>query len=177
MRIIVADTGPVNYLVALGRAGMLRELYGGVTIPPAVRVELLHPRTPEPVRRWELNAPTWFDVIVPTGEAELPTAGSGEREAIRLAKDLGAPLLCDDRQAVRAARSEGLKVTGTLGVLIEAHARGRLSIKAEIARLGDETSFHIPDATTLAEIVAEAHALRAEVLRAEALRAEARLDP
>jgi len=49
--IVVADTGPLNYLILLGHIEVLHILYGEVVIPPAVQDELLDPSAPEPVSR------------------------------------------------------------------------------------------------------------------------------
>ncbi len=40
MKVVVADTSPLNYLVQIGEVGILRELYGTIVIPVEVFVEL-----------------------------------------------------------------------------------------------------------------------------------------
>jgi len=42
--IVVADTSPIHYLVQLGEADLLPELYGRVLVPSAVVEELRHPK-------------------------------------------------------------------------------------------------------------------------------------
>jgi len=49
--IVVADTGPIHYLVLSGHIGLLNQLYGEVVIPEAVRKELSHPSAPPEIRR------------------------------------------------------------------------------------------------------------------------------
>ena len=44
--IVVADTGPIHYLVLSGFIETLRDLYGGVVLPEAVKDELSHPAAP-----------------------------------------------------------------------------------------------------------------------------------
>ena len=38
--IVIADTGPLRYLILIEEISLLRSLYGQITIPPAVRSEL-----------------------------------------------------------------------------------------------------------------------------------------
>ena len=47
--IVVADSGPIHYLILLGEAGLLEKLYGVVRIPGAVAVELSAPGAPAEV--------------------------------------------------------------------------------------------------------------------------------
>ena len=46
--IVIADTGPINYLILIGEIEVLPELYHRVTIPPSVCEELGRPGAPEP---------------------------------------------------------------------------------------------------------------------------------
>jgi predicted nucleic acid-binding protein len=50
--IVVSNTSPLNYLVLVGSAEVLPQLFRDVYAPPEVIAELLDPRTPEVVRRW-----------------------------------------------------------------------------------------------------------------------------
>ncbi len=56
MRIVVADTSPIRYLLVIGEIEILPALFGTVIIPTVVRDELCHPRAPEAVRTW-IQAP------------------------------------------------------------------------------------------------------------------------
>jgi predicted nucleic acid-binding protein len=60
--IVIADTSPLNYLILISEAAVLRDLYGRVVIPAAVREELTSRYSPDPVRRWMENAPQWLEV-------------------------------------------------------------------------------------------------------------------
>ncbi len=54
-------------------------------------------------------------------------------------------LLIDDRRGIRAARQQGLRVTGTLGVLDLAAGRGLVDFADAIRKL-EGTSFRRPEA-------------------------------
>lgn len=63
--------------------------------------------------------------------------GKGERETIALAIQTNADLVVmDDQEGRRLARSQGLLITGTIGVLIEAHERKLIaSLRQEMDHL------------------------------------------
>lgn len=60
--IVIADTTPINYLVLIDQANVLRELYGRVVIPQAVFTELRSSDTPEAVREWIAKSPEWMEI-------------------------------------------------------------------------------------------------------------------
>jgi predicted nucleic acid-binding protein len=138
--LVIADTGPVNYLVLIGHIDILPTLFGTVILPSAVRDELADIGSPPPVRDWIANPPSWLDVrVTPNDEAtveSLRALDAGEVAAILLAIELRADLLLmDDREGVIAARSQGFVVTGTLGVLSLAAERRLLNLAEAFERL------------------------------------------
>lgn len=146
MRIVVADTGPLNYLVLIGAIGVLPKLFDQVLAPQAVFDELTDRDTPPPTRAWVTQAPDWFTIHpdpAQTGHDETTAAlDVGERAAIALAVALKADLvLMDDRDGVIVARAKGLAATGTLGVLDLAARRGLIDLAEAVARL-KATSFY-----------------------------------
>src|SRR5260370_25171946 len=62
MRLVVADTGPLHYLVLTGDIELLPTLFDRVLVPEAVRNELPHTEAPAAVRAWIAQAPAWLDV-------------------------------------------------------------------------------------------------------------------
>jgi predicted nucleic acid-binding protein len=134
--ILVADAGPLHYLILLGRVDLLPALFGEVVIPAAVRQELTHPQSPLPVKAWMETAPSWARfVAAATIDASL-SLGTGEREAIAIALELHADLLLvDDKKARRIAQQHGIPVTGTLGLLKVAHDRGLIALTEALPQL------------------------------------------
>ena len=62
MRLIVADTSPLYYLVTINEIDLLPRLFGTVLIPEAVHDELRHPSTPQTVWLWATSPPAWLEV-------------------------------------------------------------------------------------------------------------------
>jgi predicted nucleic acid-binding protein len=146
MRLVVADTGPLNYLVLTGDIALLATLFDRVLIPQAVRDELAHPDAPALVREWIAHPPAWLEVRPnpdrDSGGRMMAALDDGEHAAIALSIAVGADLvLMDDREGVAVARRKGLAVTGTLGVLDVAARRGMIDLAEAFTRL-KATSFY-----------------------------------
>lgn len=137
MQLVIADTGPINYLILIERVGILPLLFEKVILPSVVRDELT--AAPPLVRQWIADPPAWVEVRQTAHvhrDATLENLDAGERDAIALAVDLHADLLLmDDREGVIAARSKGLTVAGTLGVLGLAAHHGLIDLAESFDRL------------------------------------------
>jgi len=136
MRLVVGDTGPLNYLVLIGASDILPKLFETVLVPQAVCDELRHPEAPAVVRAWATQPPAWLDVRPSPAAANDDPAwrplDAGERAALALNADL---VLMDDRAGVAVARQHGFAVTGTLGVLDLAARRGLVDLADALTRL------------------------------------------
>jgi predicted nucleic acid-binding protein len=146
MRLVVADTGPLNYLVLTGDIELLPKLFGRVLAPQGVRDELADRDAPAAVRAWVAQKPAWLEVRpdpdIRPDDATTPALDLGERAAIALALAVKADLvLMDDQEGVAVARREGLAVTGTLGVLDLAARRAMVDLAEAFTRL-KATSFY-----------------------------------
>jgi predicted nucleic acid-binding protein len=130
--IVVADSGPLHYLILLDHAELLHRFYGEVVVPDAVAAELTAPSTPSIVREWISLPPSWLNVTaVEPGQLQPITQDLdlGERSAIALAVALQADLVLIDEAAGRAeAKRRKLRVTGTLGVLGAAAEQGLVDV-------------------------------------------------
>ena len=116
--IVVADSGPLHYLILLEHTELLRRFYGQVVVPEPVASELSAAGAPAVVREWITKPPTWVDVRAVTPDAVSMITDDldlGERAAIALAETMHADLLLIDEAAGRAeAKRRQLRVTGTL---------------------------------------------------------------
>jgi predicted nucleic acid-binding protein len=160
VRLIVADTSPINYLVLIGHVDILPQLFEKVFMPAVVRNELADIEAPSAVREWITRPPAWLEVqsvASDTCDVELQRLDEGEQAAIALAVALGADLvLIDERHGAAAARGKGLAVTGTIGVLDLAAKQGLVDLREAFDRL-KRTTFRYP-----AEIIEDLLKQRAE---------------
>ena len=103
--IVVADSGPLHYLILLEHIELLQRFYGQVLVPEPVASELSAAGAPRIVREWIAEPPTWVAVRPVTPEAVSMVTDEldlGERAAIALAETLHADLLLIDEAAGRA---------------------------------------------------------------------------
>lgn len=129
--LIVSDSGPLIYLGAVHRLELLGELYGEVIVPAQVFHEVAVAGAGEPGAA-EVASCAFLRVerVADDDPVRLALArdlDAGEAAALALARALSADLvLVDERKGRTAARSLGLRVRGTLGVLLDAKRAGRL---------------------------------------------------
>ena len=57
MSLVVADSGPIQYLILCEAIEVLPKLYGQLLIPAAVADELTHAHTPPAVSHWMREMP------------------------------------------------------------------------------------------------------------------------
>ena len=136
---IICNTSPLQYLHQLGALEVLPKLITTVTIPPAVQDEL------SAGRKLGLNLPDiesldWLTVRRPSSAVVLPMVtdlGAGEREVLALALETtDAVCVLDDALARQVASALRLRITGTLGVLIDAKRAGLISfVRPQIDQL------------------------------------------
>ncbi len=153
----VSNTTPLIHLARIGELELLRDLYGGAVVPPAVLREA-EPRiggvvTAAITEGWMVEqAPVNLSYA---DELERVLGGRGEAEAIALAAELpDAILLIDERAARNMARARGLHVRGSLGILLDGKRQGRLAaVRPYLDRLR-ATGFWLDDRTYAAVLQA-----------------------
>jgi len=149
MRVVVADTSPINYLVLIDRINLLRDLYCQIVIPVEVFHELKAEGAPAPVAAWIQSQPDWVDVRSVSSSAAITAdelgigLDAGETAAIQLAlAEAGSLLLIDEALGRSAATRLGLDNTGTLGVLVDAAVAGFVDLGSSLEKLRS-TNFRI----------------------------------
>lgn len=148
MTVIVSDTSPIRSLAFLGRLDLLRFIYGQIIVPPAVAGELAfgHSRPEVTIVDFEfltVRAPASAQRVMELrGQVDL-----GEAEAIALAEEhADCLILIDERRGRRLAKSLGLDVVGTVGIVLEAKQRGLIPEAGPLLkRLRDENDFYLSD--------------------------------
>lgn len=139
--LVVSNSSPLIALATIDRLTFLSTLFKTVLIPPAVKSEIA-PSLPA--------LQPWLNVKALAGA--LPTAvlrgqlGDGERQALALAMECKADLLIvDDLPARRIASASGLRVVGTLGILLAGKRHGLINaLRPELDQLLKHSFFMSP---------------------------------
>ena len=150
--IVVSDTSPITSLAAIGQLDLLQKLYSKILIPEAVYQELTGTETPVP-GSCEVKTLEWIEVRQVTNRSLVTTLlgqqlDEGECEAIALFIEVNAELLLiDERQGRAEADRLGLRITGLLGVLVEAkRKRFILAVKPVLDDLIATAQFRVANA-------------------------------
>jgi hypothetical protein len=119
--IVVSDTSPLHYFIAVKHAHLLQKLFTEVFVPPAVVRELSHASTPMVIQEGTMDRPAWLTVhslVRPLAPELTASLHRGEAEAIQLAEEQNAGLLIlDEWKGRMIAQSRGVPLTGALGIL------------------------------------------------------------
>ncbi len=127
-KMIVINTGPIIALVAaLGNLSILKHLYKDVLVPLEVCSEILQGGLSSFAVK-EFNDATWLSkqhepqTISPFLSQTLDI---GEASVVQLALQRNISTVCiDEAVGRRVARLNGLKLTGSIGILIRAQKEG-----------------------------------------------------
>jgi len=134
--IIISDTSCLILLQKIGQLDLLPKLYSQIFVTPIIEKEFgsdlpKEIRVREPL---DINLLRTLSQFVDTGEAS----------AIALAFEFeNSVLVLDDRKARKFASSLGLKLTGTLGILLKAKQMGFLSSMKQVLDDLTRTDFRI----------------------------------
>jgi len=124
---VICNTSPLQYLHQLDLLHILPALAGHIVVPQAVAAEVARGMAAS-VSLPDLTAVEWVIVRRPISAAALPLItdlGSGESEVLALALESRDPVVViDDALARRVAAMLGIRLTGTLGLLLDAKHAG-----------------------------------------------------
>ena len=140
MQKVVSNSSPLIHLAKIEKLNLLESFFSEVLVPDAIYREcVVEGRERDDAAK--IAKANWIRVRkikdVNLKRALMMELDEGEAEAIVLALEESADLiLLDDYEARRVARSFGLKVSGTIGILIKAKREGKIkSLKDEIEGL------------------------------------------
>ena len=145
-QIIISDTSCLIGLTNIGLLDILNSLYETVLVTQEVASEY-----GEPLPKWILVTAVKDSTKT---DAYSRFIDLGEASSIAPAMEInGAILIVDDREARQFAISLGIKISGTLGIIIQAYKQGIISdLSAAIFGL-QQNGFHLPSNTN--EIIAK----------------------
>jgi predicted nucleic acid-binding protein len=127
---IICNTSPLQYLHQLNQLHLIPTLAGRIIIPPAV-VDEIATGIAWGIDLPDLQALDWLDIQPPLSRIAVPLVthlGPGETEVIMLAMELSdAVVILDDALARKNAELLGIRVTGTLGLLLDAKRAGLIA--------------------------------------------------
>lgn len=117
--ILIADSSALVALSIVNQLDVLEKIFGEVYVPRAVYNEVKQENKEESQR---LEAYCHNRVLDISSSFNFNiTLGQGESEAIVLYEEKHADfLLCDDKKAKKFAQNFGIKVIGSLGILLKA---------------------------------------------------------
>ena len=135
---IVVDTTVLSNLARAKRTNLLEKIHGQIIIPSQVHEEILkgiaagYDFLEEADKIVEAD---WAKLAVLENERErtlfrnlLDVVGYGEAAGIAIAKERSLLFFSDDRKARQVAQDQGVKISGTLGMLELLVEEGKLSI-------------------------------------------------
>ena len=146
---VVCNSSPLIHLAKIGKLELLKDYFTEISIPEAVYREcVIDGKDREDAKRIENAA--WIRVVdirnIDLKKAFNTVLDEGESEAIVLALQESADLiLLDDYEARELARTYGLKITGTIGLLIKAKYEGDISSIGEMLKKLRRTGFWLSD--------------------------------
>lgn len=149
MQKVISNSSPIIHLAKIERLGLLKEYFQIITIPKAVYTECISEgKDREEVQL--IKDAEWIKMLQVKDQKFVKLLRSsiddGEAEAIALHLEISGDLiLLDDFEAREKARLYGLKITGTVGILLRAKLDGKIcSLKEDFDRL-KVTGFRISD--------------------------------
>src|SRR3990167_3894359 len=142
-KVIIADSSPLIAFGSIDQLSIVFKLFGKVLIPQTVAQECLadsmRPGATAIAKTIETHKIQIHSSIMFEGIDELlAILDQGEAEAISLAHSLKLPLVIDEKLGRGIAREMGIKIIGTVGILLLAKEKKIIkSIKPILQKLKD----------------------------------------
>ena len=134
MRKIICNTTPILSLIKINKLDLLEKLYGKIIIPYAVFEEVEEGKEKQYYQ--DLSKLSWIEienVKNQLADFRFDKIDDGEAEVLILAKEKNADLvIMDELMGRRFARQIGLKLTGTMGILLKAKEKGFINSVSEL---------------------------------------------
>ncbi|MFW9964756.1 MAG: DUF3368 domain-containing protein [Candidatus Sifarchaeia archaeon] len=153
--IAIINSSPLIYLGKLGLLGLLQQLFDQILTVDTVKEEVLDVSESE----YAILQSAFSDWLIVSEVPDSPLADKlsemglhqGEIDALVLAyhikkQESDSVIVIDDLAARDVARTLGLRMTGTIGIILSATNKGILSKKeshAKVRYLVEETTFHM----------------------------------
>jgi predicted nucleic acid-binding protein len=135
---VVSNSTPLIALSRINKLSLLKEYFGEIYIPQEVYEEVVT-RGGYLFGADEVASAEWIKVETVKNRIAVESLSialdKGEAEAIVLAREKDGMLLIDEGDGRRTAESLGLKITGTVGILLLASADGQLDFKKTLDEL------------------------------------------
>lgn len=133
---IVSDTSCLILLQKIGHLHLLKELFGSILITSNVAEE------------FSAELPGYFHIQNPGDPNYLKILSTfldkGEASAIALALELeSALLIIDEAKGRREAKALGMKITGTIGVLMLAKEKNLIKALKPVFQKMEKTNFRL----------------------------------
>ena len=145
MRKVIVNSTPIIALAKAGKLDILKAMYGQVIIPEAVFNEVT--AKDDSVKTLLIENSAWIKVERIKNSAEKlmfrARLHDGEVEVMILARELAADLVViDDYAARKTAEYIGLKLTGTVGILIKAKQNGYIDSVMPIVQVMEQNGIY-----------------------------------
>ncbi|MCD6472784.1 DUF3368 domain-containing protein [Candidatus Aerophobetes bacterium] len=136
---VVSDSTTLISLAKIDQFELLRDLFTEIIIPASVYEEVVNKGKGRQGQQQVKNS-SWIRLKPVKNrlavQALKTVLGEGEAEAIVLAKEENADIIIlDDGKARKEAKRMGLKIMGTVGILLESCKKGKLHFKLNLDRL------------------------------------------
>ena len=154
MHEVICNTSPLQYLFQVDLLEVLPERFDQVLVPEAVVAEL-DEGTRRSVALPMLEDLEWVTISPTHYRLPSPAGGLGKGERAVLAFGLHMPqvvLLLDDMRARRYATRHGMKITGTLGMVLVAKELAMISSVAAMLDRLEYCGFRLSDRTRQATL-------------------------